>query len=445
MKKILATLGCLIASTFLLTSCLEEETVELSPYASITSFSINDISTVVHALTDEGKDTTKTIKLTGSRYLFSIDHNGGRIYNQDSLPKGTDITKVTVNIGYEGSYIIYGEDSTPYYSTDSIDFSSPVLFSVYAANGEGARNYYIQLNVHKSDIDSLTWHTIAGSDFAGDKMQEQKALIRDNTIHVFAQTAEGLALTSTPQADGKRWSALTPATGITGNVDMASIQVLDGSFYLLADGTLHHSADGIHWETHTADGSFDHLVATADNQLWAMRGDKLLAGTIQKGWEERQTIAPGLFPTAPAVVTTPLKTNEEINRTMLVGVPADATAPYATVWSKLSTEPQWTHYNEYTYGCPALKDLQVVCLHGNYYAFGGKSLDKQETIGAFEAIYTSTDGGITWTKDKHLSMPAGLAGFDKPFSCVVDDNQTIWLMCSGSNTVYRGRMENEKN
>lgn len=442
MRKFLATSGCLIASAFLLTSCLEEETLELSPYADITSFSINDISTQVHSLTATGKDTITTVKVTGANYLFSIDHNAGLIYNQDSLPKGTDVTKVTVNIGYEGGYILYGHETAIYDSEDSIDFTHPVPFTVYAADGEGSRSYYVRLNVHRSDMDSLLWTPMSGTRFAGEQMDDLKALTANGVIHVFAQTREGLSMTSASTTDGM-WSSLTPANGVSGDIDLSSVNILDGTFYLLADDKLYHSTDGLNWNCMNEAGTFDQIVTAVDGQLWLKQGNKLLAGNASDGWEEMQTIIPEYFPAKATAVSTPLRTNESIRRTILMGMPENATDSCATVWSKLSTEKGWTHYNETTYGCPSLEGLTVLCINDIYYAFGGKSIHKNEKIEAFEAVYTSSDGGITWKKTSSIRMPDELVGMNGKFSCVMDESHNIWLMCSGKETVYKGHMNVE--
>ena len=61
----------------------------------------------------DGKDTTLVAKVVGTDYPFVIDQNLGLIYNLDSLPVGTDISKIVAKITADGTIFIAAE-------TDSI-------------------------------------------------------------------------------------------------------------------------------------------------------------------------------------------------------------------------------------------------------------------------------------------------------------------------------------
>lgn len=445
MKKIVATLGCFVVAALLLTSCLDDETeYELTAYASITSFSINDIETVVTATTSEGTDTTYTTTVTGSDYLFTIDHLAGEVYNRDSLPVGTDVTKVTVNLGFEGYYAVRGEgdEAVAYSSTDSIDFSSPVRFTIYATDGTSARPYYIRLNVHQTEADSLMWQRVENTTFPGEKMQQQKALTKGGRLYVFAQSEEGLLVASTLLTDGVQWTDAVVAEGLQGEADCRSAVVLDGRFYLLASGKLYVSEEGTDWVLATDEMDFSDMVAATDNMLYLRSGNKVIAGTPAEGWDTIQTVNTATFPHAPSVVKSVLSSNESITRTVLVGTTESETDSYAKVWVKLSNENVWTYYNDQTYGCPALQHLTVIGYDGRLYAFGGRGLNGNDGLQAFESIYTSTDGGVTWQRQrKVIGLPAELLGFDGYYSCVVDEESNcIWIMCSGSGAVYKGRI-----
>ena len=49
-----------------------------------------------------GKDTTRTCTVDGTKYPFAIDQVTRHIYNVYSLPVGTDISKVVVSIKSDG-------------------------------------------------------------------------------------------------------------------------------------------------------------------------------------------------------------------------------------------------------------------------------------------------------------------------------------------------------
>lgn len=443
MKKIVATFGCFVVAALLLTSCLDDNTdYEQTAYASITSFSINDIETVVTATTSEGTDTTYTTTVIGDYYPFTIDHLAGEVYNRDSLPMGTDITKVTVNLGYEGYFAVRGEGSEAvvYSSTDSIDFSSPVRFTIYATDGTSARSYYVRLNVHQTNADSLMWQRVTDSTFPGEEMLQQKTVIKEGKLYVFAQSEKGLLVTSTSLSDGVQWTDAVVAEGLEGEADCTSAVLLDGHFYLLSGGKLYTSEEGTNWTLAADEMAFSNMIAATDGRLYLRSGDGVIAGTPAEGWDTIQTVSAATFPYAPSVVKGTLSSNTAITRTALVGCPENTTDSCAVVWVKLSTEKVWTYYNDQTYGCPALQNLTVISYDGKLYAFGGHSLNRNEELEAFEAIYTSTDGGITWQRQRTIiGLPEELLGFDGHYSCVVDeDANCIWIMCSGSGAVYKG-------
>ena len=103
MRKILAALACLVMMFGVLTSCLDsDDKVTLTPNVYLASFSINDIETEVPSKTESGKDTIIVKKVFGDSYVFAIDHLNGQVYNVDSLPQGTDVTRVTVNLTLVG-------------------------------------------------------------------------------------------------------------------------------------------------------------------------------------------------------------------------------------------------------------------------------------------------------------------------------------------------------
>lgn len=446
MKKILGILGSFIAVTFLFTSCLDDDDeVIYSSNASILSFSINDIDTEVPSKTSSGEDTTIVVTVDGGLYTFSIDHRTGLIYNTDSLPLGTDITKVSVNLTTDGYYILYGDEGEAYSSSDSLDFTSPVKFTVFAYDGMSTKSYYARINVHRSYSDSLVWSKIPECEFPGMSINYQKALTLNDRVYVFAQNGRNISITYTDVKDGVDWTPLTPAQGIDKVANCSTVVVFSNKFYILAGETLYRSADGIQWEPFAEEHSFDRIVAATDEYLYVMRDGQIFSGTeVADDWEYIQTVDVDDFPLFPVFMNTPLATNPAIQRTVLVGIPEESTDSCAVVWSKLDIEKEWTYYNrtvDNLNGCPVLDNLAVLAYDGGFYAFGGRSRYHTETIEAFENIFVSRDNGITWWKtDNGLGLPEELLGYNGKFSYVVDKYNFIWLMCSGSNSVYKGRI-----
>ena len=119
-------IGFLLVS-FAFTSCLDSDgtNYDLTSDAIISAFSIGTIETKVPGKTSAGKDTTFVYTVDGSLYPFTIDQLSNETFNRDSLPLGTDVsrvvTSITTSYAYALTYLKNGKD-TVWTSTDSIDF-----------------------------------------------------------------------------------------------------------------------------------------------------------------------------------------------------------------------------------------------------------------------------------------------------------------------------------
>ena len=157
--RVLNIIACLFVSACVITSCLSDDIVYETDYnASITTFSFDSIVTYYPSVTEEGKDTTLSTYVLGSNYPFVIDQIKRRIYNADSLPKGTDVSKVVVNIGSDGYYIFVeaGENDSIWESTDSLDFTQPIRFKVLSAMNTFGDEYTAEIYVHQQDPDQVS-------------------------------------------------------------------------------------------------------------------------------------------------------------------------------------------------------------------------------------------------------------------------------------------------
>lgn len=448
MRKILHAIIGVITASFLFSSCLDNDdtTTEYTSDALISSFSINDIETSVASKTADGEDTTLIVTTTGSDYVFTVNQNENRIYNSDSLPVGTDISKVTLSLSVIGYAVTYEKNQrdTLWTSNDSIDFTSPVNFKVYAYDGT-TRSYQAQINVHRQDPDALQWTKMEGSNFAVGAMYRQKAIAYNNRIYVFAEGANQAEVTYTEQTDGQNWTALQELAGIEGTADYSSVTVFNGSLYILAQNKLYVSSDGTNWAEAGADRTFTRLFAASSTQLYGISGGNIVASDDASAWTEIGEVTAS-FPTKNLSFTiSTLATNSTIERMTVVGVRDAESDTTAVVWSKLSTENRWMPLSQQAdnfYGCPKLKELAVIHYDGKLYAFGGeKDFVSDSPTEAFGVLYQSVDHGLTWKPATgKVMLDEAFAGRSDYFSYVVDNDQFIWILWSGSGEVWRGKI-----
>lgn len=451
MKKIFSF--CLIALTMTLafTSCLESDgelAVKYYPYAMLRSVSIGNIDSKYIIKTSDGSDSTiiKTVK--GENYPFAIDQDKCEAYNVDSLPVGTDITKVATDINCDGIAYLYVDSLQKYelfVESDSFDFTNPMRILVSATDGSYSREYKISLNVHTLDPNQLYWNKMAVNPAASSA--SVRMLAKDETLYLFGCDAEGnVTLFTAATSAAAAWESKS-VSGLPLSPTMNSLVQYAGNFYIVADGKIYASADGEVWESVACEANVTTLFAASDkdNVVWAVANDSLAyAGNVADGFTAVQPVAANFPLNDLSSIIAPLRTNMNINRFTLIGRASQGAQPQ--VWSRLSSERKWVNYSPSSYNtklCPSLESLVVFPYDDRLYAIGGKGTAAGAEVDALNAIYISRDNGLTWeaSGEKGPSLPAELAGVDAPFTAFVDGDGNIWLAVCGENgAIWRGRM-----
>lgn len=193
--------------------------------------------------------------------FFSIDLVNAQIFNADSLPFGTRVDKLVVQITTDACSKVElnvprknAADTVVNYltnSTDSIDFSNgPVRLHLVSYDGKAERDYTIKVNVHKMEPDLLYWNKPAmrrlPTDIDAPRMQ--KSVRWGDTVACL--TGDGMhyniAVTENPY-DGD-WTVKYVDFGFTPRVE--SLAAAGGKLFILSDdGYLYSSADGQTWST----------------------------------------------------------------------------------------------------------------------------------------------------------------------------------------------------
>lgn len=217
--------------------------------------------------------------------FFSIDLNRGLIFNADSLPKGTNISRlipvITFQTGVmEAKIVMKGGEKTDTVnyitnSTDSIDFTRDVTLNVTAADGVNKYSYRLKVNVHEQKPDSLMWDRMAVASLPS-RLQnpaEQRSVKFGDKVYSLIEENDGsLTMSTTDNLIGNEWEKNEFTPGFA--PDVRSMTATDDALWILADdGSLHTSTDGLTWtatgETWTTivgpfSGSVLGVKATAD-------------------------------------------------------------------------------------------------------------------------------------------------------------------------------------
>ena len=153
--KFLSVIVSFLFVSFAMSSCLgDDDPIEYSPNALVQAFELDNI--------------------LGVNYAFTIDQLSGRIYNQDSLPVGSDtiidriLIKTLSTAGYVVAVDAAGKDSL-FNIEDSVNLvntmeilpdgtsGKPFKFRVYAPDLEHKKEYSLSVRVHQQQPDSLNW------------------------------------------------------------------------------------------------------------------------------------------------------------------------------------------------------------------------------------------------------------------------------------------------
>jgi len=453
MKKYpLSLLSLILLIATALTACSSDDIASSTTNdCLITGVTLGSLKGSMHGTTSAGEDTTYNFTVTGSNYPMSIDQVNNRIYNVDSLPVGTDVSKVVFST-FNASNDVYikslttGEDST-FSASDSTDFSQMREVKVYSTDASQTRTYTIELRVHKEAADSVVWRCLTvGALTPIASFVESRTLAIGDMLYIFGNTSEGhTQLIATPRTAPTFSDPVNLPTGL----NLRSIQYFNDTFYALTTdgGTLVKTTVPTgNWVSVTATETLNALIATSADSLYALAGGKMYASTDGETWQESASET-AAFPTEQITsAELPASKNKMAGNILVVGKDAngnplvwrknlDDTGDFLYPWINL---PQTEELG--AYGCPSLSSPSLLTYDNAYYIIG------IDTAGNVSPLYCSNDEGRTW-KTGSISLPS-LAGATA-LSATVDADNYIWIAASGTGMVYKGKVNrlgwNEEN
>ena len=201
---------------------------------------------------------------------FVIDQDQALIYNADSLPVGTKVSALCVNVTCASTvkskeFVVKDgsvqKDTTINYTsttTDSIDFTGDVTLKITSHDGEHVRNYKVKVNVHKQEPDTIMWNASRRRDLpgvTGGVVESKTVRQADGNFLCLVDGGSSLVL-STSSDPMQGWSSKTLSTGFTPQVQSfaataSALYLLDegGALYASTDGGDSWSSCGVTWTT----------------------------------------------------------------------------------------------------------------------------------------------------------------------------------------------------
>ena len=192
--------------------------------------------------------------------FFSIDLDRGVIFNADSLPLGTDVSRlipvITFMTTVSKAEIVVSEegkdDKTYDYLTnasDSIDFSKTVKLNVTAYDQETKYTYDLKVNVHKQKPDSLMWDRIAVAKLPSrneNPVGQHTVLHGEEAVALIKEADGSFTVSKSSDLFKGEWTktSISPAF----SPDVESFSATPEAFWVLDDqGNLMTSTDALSW------------------------------------------------------------------------------------------------------------------------------------------------------------------------------------------------------
>lgn len=429
-KKLYPLLQCLallitLGAGSIITACNSKDDDVTSSTSSTTT--AESVAVTAFSLTGD----LRVMKNLDSVF-FSIDLEHGVIFNADSLPKGTNVTKLVPVISYPNTVTsatiemkggTHREDGVVNYMTnptDTIDFTGTVTLTLGANKNALIKQYTLKVNVHQEDPDTMYWDTMASASLPSrlaNPAEQKTASTSDEVYCLVKESDSSYTLSRTTDLFKGEW---TKSTFTAFEPDVRSFTAsTEGTLYALStDGSLMMSADGASWNA----------VATGWKGIIGLYGSTLLgfkgtSGNLTQTCYPAGAVAESALPQGfpEAGFTSPIKFSNRWtpDPTIVIfgGTPFGSSSPAwafdGSQWAEISETPLpalsgLTVVDYYSYLNSAsnslLKEFEV------YLAFGGR--DSSGIVN--RTVYISYDHGINWQRAQdYMQLPLSFSiGYD---------------------------------
>ncbi|MDR3266575.1 MAG: DUF6242 domain-containing protein [Tannerella sp.] len=394
-----------------------------------------------------------------SDVIFTVDQINGKIFNQDSMPFGTLIDeKVLCDLTFD----VYGGtaeyylpvqimsqatgDTVFWTTSDSIDFSEPVIFKVYAADYETTKIYEAQINVHQVNPDSMVWNKF--STIAEGRIFDEMKVVEESTSYcVYARENGKVILLRS--SDLENWSEIA-LNGFPDAAILSSITEYNGKLFVI-DGTgkLYLAEDGAWWNEVTENetpvlkcilGKISDNNANSVSALCCIADVngvlRFCADILDKGW----TVGDEVPETFPIAGFGSLSYEVMYYPHLIIASGKDKNGNLTNkAWSTMNGL-SWVALSNANMTFKHLEGASIEHYDNLLFLMGG--FDEEEN--AISETYFSKDNGVTW-KDT-VFFPTDYKS--RAYSTVKVDKDRYMLLFGGKETrdgnilneVWRGRV-----
>lgn len=370
------------------------------------------------------RNNKKVLEHLDSVY-FSIDQVKALIFNADSLPCGTDVSRMQVTITRSTDIskleIIMpsrfsGRDTTVNIianPNDSINFARGyVNLRVQAANSKAERVYKVSLNVHAINADSLQWH-MTPSPLPGNPSAPRSHAAVELQGKYYSLTDGQVSVSSAPLLG--EWTPVD--SNLPASADASTLRASASSLYILVGGELWTSTDGQTW-TATAStgwtwlyGGYTDQVVGVSNGKWQLY-PSMVSGDLSEG-----------MPVSGTSSLVEYTSSWNISPQALLVGGIDKAGNYSSNawgfdgsnWAQLSGNmgnvrclPPAEGYSLFPYFCYRNNKAQfyLTAKQSCWVALGGQRANGQMQ----DTVYVSTDNGINWRKaPAAMQLPKAMA------------------------------------
>ena len=434
MKRKFFAFILLISAGLSLSSCLssdDDTNIEYSHDTAVTAFSLGTMGQYVKRLTGStagAYDSLATSAVTGSDYKFTIDQTKHEIYNEDSLPIRTRTAAALATISAKNSnyiQLIYNKtdvkegdskDSIVWYnSSDSINFdklNADKAIRVYAQDFTVYADYKLTVNVHKERADSFVWHSMAPI-AAG--LSDMKAVaLKDGAVCVLGKSSADNTVAYTFKNNS--WSPAFANHTLTAAA-CQSVASLGGTLYLIDNGKVLASTDGINLTEVSANAGVTQLLGAGSKYLYARAAQGISASEDGKTWFSQvlDEVVDSLPTQSISLNAVSIASTKNAENLFLLGTHASEHGDTIAV--------AWTHTADYNQSSPSGQKWNYIDYDKNepgklpYLSqiVASTSSDGLVALGSNKKWYKSINGGLTWKVDTTMTLPENFDA-SKPFA-----------------------------